>query len=70
MDNSNSLATYTDAIGKLAGSASSVVGALNGGSKAAAPAPAASKTNWGLIAGIGGAVVLVLVLVMTMGGRK
>ncbi len=68
MDN---LTDYTDAVGTLGGTASGLLNALKGGSSAPAPAPApAPKTNWMLIAGIGGAVLLVLVLVISLGGRK
>jgi len=48
--------------------ATGLLGALNQSRAATAPAPA-SATNWGLIAGIGAAVIVVLVLVMSL-GRK
>lgn len=68
----NSLQNYTDAIGSLGNTAGGILGALNG-NKSSAPAPSAapkSSTNWGVIAAIGGAVILVLVLVVSMGGRR
>ena len=48
--------------------ATGLLGALNRSKAATAPAPSA-PTNWGLIAGIGAAVVVVLLLVVTL-GRK
>jgi len=47
--------------------ATGLLGALNQSRAATAPAPA--STNWGLIAGIGAAVVVVLILVVSL-GRK
>jgi hypothetical protein len=55
---------------KFGGStATGLLGALKS-SRAATAAPTVGQTNWGLIAGIGAAVVLVLVLVMSLGGRR
>lgn len=70
MDN---LSDYTDAVGSLGNTASGLLNALNGGSKTPAAAPVAAapaKTNWVLIGGIGAAVVVVLVLIVSMGGRR
>jgi hypothetical protein len=61
--NGNSFLDYLNWGGKTA---TGVLGALN---KPAAPKPAAGPTNWTLIAGIGAAVLVVLVLVVTI-GRK
>jgi hypothetical protein len=47
--------------------ATGLLGALQTSKKATAPT---GTTNWGLIAGIGAAVVLVLVLIVSLGGRK
>lgn len=66
----NTLTNYTDALGKLGGTATGILGALKGGSKSS-PAPAApAKTNWALIGGIGAAFLLVVVLIMSLGGHK
>ncbi len=75
MDN---LTDYTDAIGALGGTATGLLGALNrrssgpsnGSDYSPAPAPAPAKTNWVLIGGIGAAVLVVIVLILSVGGRK
>lgn len=67
----NGLQSYTDAIGSLGSTAGNILGALNGNKSSPAPSAAPkSSTNWGVIAAIGGAVILVLVLVVSMGGRR
>lgn len=48
--------------------ATGLLGALNNSRAATAPTPAGA-TNWGLIAGIGAAVLVVLVLIVSL-GRK
>ena len=55
---------------KFGGStATGLLGALNQ-SRAATAAPAAKPTNWGLIAGIGAAVLVVLVLFVSLEANK
>jgi hypothetical protein len=60
--NGNSFLDYLKFGGQTA---TGILGALN---KPKAPTP--TKTNWGLIAGIGAAVLIVLVLVVSLGGRR
>lgn len=67
MDN---LSDYTDAVGTLGKTASGLLGALNGSKSTPAAKPKSAPTNWAVIGGIGAAVLLVLVLVISLGGRK
>jgi hypothetical protein len=62
--NGNSFLDYLNSGGKIA---TGVLGALN---KPKATTPKADATNWGLIAGIGAAVLVVLVLIVSLGGRR
>ena len=61
---------YLDAIGKIGGTTTGILGALrNKPAPAAAPAAAPkSATPWGMIAAIGGGVLLLLIVLM--GSRK
>jgi hypothetical protein len=62
--NGNSFLDYLNWGGKTA---TGVLGALN--QQKAAAKPTTPTTNWALIAGIGAAVLVVLVLVVSLGGR-
>lgn len=72
MEDDNGLTKYTDAIGNLGNTAGGLIGALTGRNKtpAAAPTPAPAKTNWTLIGGIGAAVLVVVVLIAVLAGRR
>lgn len=61
--NGNSFLDYLQWGGSTA---TRVLGALN----PKAPTPTAEKTNWGLIAGIGAALLVVVVLIVSLGGRR
>lgn len=64
------LSDYTDAANSLGATAGGIFAALNKGSKTTpAPAPAKSTTNWGLVAGIAGGVFVLLIIVLSLGGR-
>ena len=66
----SSLDSWTDRIGKLGGTASGILSALNRPKTTAAAAPAAAPApaNWGMIAAIGGAVLLFVVLLVAFAG--
>jgi hypothetical protein len=67
----SSLNKWTDTIGSLGGTASGLIGAFNKPKTVVQQTGAAPATPWGLIAGIGGAVLLlVVVLVVFAGGHK
>ncbi len=60
----------TDTLDSLGGVAGNVLGALNKPKQTTVIQQApSSPMNWGVIAAIGGALVLVIVLVVAMGGR-
>lgn len=67
--NDNSLSNYLDVAGNAT---ANILGALNKKKDQTViqpQAPSPDKTPWGWIAGIGGAVLLVVILVV-VGGRK
>jgi hypothetical protein len=59
-------ATFLDYLKFGGNTATGVLSALN---RPKAPTPATSQNNWGLIAGIGAAVLVLVVLVLSL-GRK
>ena len=60
----------TDTLDSLGGVAGNVLGALNKPKQTTViQQTPSSPMNWGVIAAIGGVLVLVLVLVVSMGGR-
>ena len=67
----SALNNWTDAIGKLGGTASGILGALNRpSSPARARAPAQTSPPWGMIAVIGAGVVLLMVVLLSLGSHK
>jgi hypothetical protein len=66
----SALNNWTDAIGSLGGTASGILGALNK-PKQTTVVQQQAPVNWGMIAAIGGGLLIVVVFLIALtGGRK